>query len=110
QGLSAEAPMPEYSAILYDVRDSVATITLNRPDAANSANETLSTQLLDAVIRSEEDSAIRFSADGEGTILLCWSRTEELLCHVQRAQIADILPSCGHFAHCASAVSSDRCD
>jgi 2-(1,2-epoxy-1,2-dihydrophenyl)acetyl-CoA isomerase len=51
--------MPDYSAILYDVRDGVATITLNRPDAANSANEALSTEMLDALIRSEEDPAIR---------------------------------------------------
>ncbi|HKV53027.1 MAG TPA: enoyl-CoA hydratase-related protein [Candidatus Binataceae bacterium] len=51
--------MPDYTAILYDVRDAVATVTLNRPDAANSANETLATELLDAIIRAEENSAVR---------------------------------------------------
>jgi 2-(1,2-epoxy-1,2-dihydrophenyl)acetyl-CoA isomerase len=51
--------MPEYEAILYDMRDGVATISLNRPAAANSANETLSTEMLDAIIRSEENPTIR---------------------------------------------------
>jgi 2-(1,2-epoxy-1,2-dihydrophenyl)acetyl-CoA isomerase len=51
--------MSQYTAMLYEVRDGVATITLNRPDAANSLNHELSTQMLDAIIRSEEDPAVR---------------------------------------------------
>ncbi len=51
--------MPQYTAILYDVRDGVATITLNRPAAANSLNHELSSEMLDAIIRAEEDSAVR---------------------------------------------------
>jgi 2-(1,2-epoxy-1,2-dihydrophenyl)acetyl-CoA isomerase len=51
--------MPQYTAMLYEVRDGVATITLNRPDAANSLNHELSTEMLDAIIRSEEDPAVR---------------------------------------------------
>ena len=43
--------MSDYAAMLYDVRDDVATITLNRPDAANSLNHELSTEMLDAIIR-----------------------------------------------------------
>ena len=51
--------MPQYTAMLYEVRDGVATITLNQPDAANSLNHELSTEMLDAIIRSEEDPAVR---------------------------------------------------
>jgi 2-(1,2-epoxy-1,2-dihydrophenyl)acetyl-CoA isomerase len=51
--------MPNYSAILYEVRDAVATITLNRPESANALSNTLSAEVLDAVIRSEENEQVR---------------------------------------------------
>jgi len=51
--------MPNYSTILFEVRDNVARIALNRPEAANSLNSTLSSELMDAVIRSEEDPEVR---------------------------------------------------
>jgi 2-(1,2-epoxy-1,2-dihydrophenyl)acetyl-CoA isomerase len=51
--------MPNYSAVLYEVRDAVATITLNRPESANALSNTLSAELLDAVIRSEENEQVR---------------------------------------------------
>jgi 2-(1,2-epoxy-1,2-dihydrophenyl)acetyl-CoA isomerase len=51
--------MSNYSTILFEVRDAVARIALNRPDAANSLNPALSAEVLDAVIRSEEDPGIR---------------------------------------------------
>ncbi len=51
--------MPNYSTILFDVRDNVARIALNRPEAANSLNSTLSSEVMDAVIRSEEDPEVR---------------------------------------------------
>lgn len=46
--------MPDYTAILYELRDGVATLTLNRPDAANSLNDALSAEMVDAIIRAEE--------------------------------------------------------
>jgi 2-(1,2-epoxy-1,2-dihydrophenyl)acetyl-CoA isomerase len=51
--------MADYQAILYELRGGVAQITLNRPDAANSLNYQLSTELLDALIRSEENPEVR---------------------------------------------------
>jgi 2-(1,2-epoxy-1,2-dihydrophenyl)acetyl-CoA isomerase len=56
---AAEVPMAQYTVILYEVSDGVATITLNRPDAANSLNHELSAEMLDAIIRAEEDPAVR---------------------------------------------------
>jgi 2-(1,2-epoxy-1,2-dihydrophenyl)acetyl-CoA isomerase len=51
--------MPEYSTILFAVRDKVAHLTINRPEAANSLNATLSAEMMDAVVRCEEDADIR---------------------------------------------------
>jgi 2-(1,2-epoxy-1,2-dihydrophenyl)acetyl-CoA isomerase len=50
--------MPDYSAIIYEVRDGVAHLTLNRPEAANSLNDRLSAEMVDAIIRSEESDAV----------------------------------------------------
>jgi len=51
--------MPGYSTILFAVRDNVAHLTLNRPEAANSLNASLSAEMMDAVVRCEEDADIR---------------------------------------------------
>lgn len=49
----------QYATILFDVRDNVAHITLNRPEAANSLNREMASDLMHAVMRCSEDSAIR---------------------------------------------------
>jgi 2-(1,2-epoxy-1,2-dihydrophenyl)acetyl-CoA isomerase len=59
--------MPEYTAITYELVDSVARITLNRPKAANTLNEALSSEMLDAIIRSEENTAVRALVISGGT-------------------------------------------
>jgi 2-(1,2-epoxy-1,2-dihydrophenyl)acetyl-CoA isomerase len=51
--------MPDYSGILFDVRDGVGTITLNRPDAANAIDHRTSMELVDALIRCEENRDVR---------------------------------------------------
>jgi hypothetical protein len=51
--------MAEYSTILFEVRDKVAHLTINRPEAANSLNATLSAEMMDAVVHCEEDADIR---------------------------------------------------
>jgi len=48
-----------YSTLLFDVKDGVARITLNRPDAANSINEEMGKDLMHAALRCDEDSEIR---------------------------------------------------
>lgn len=49
----------QYSTLLFDVADNVATITLNRPDAANAMNGDLTRELADAALRCDEDPEVR---------------------------------------------------
>ncbi|MGO9266925.1 MAG: enoyl-CoA hydratase/isomerase family protein [Candidatus Binataceae bacterium] len=51
--------MPDYSGILFDVSDGVGTITLNRPGAANAIDHRTSMELVDALIRCEENRDVR---------------------------------------------------
>jgi 2-(1,2-epoxy-1,2-dihydrophenyl)acetyl-CoA isomerase len=48
-----------YDNVLYDVRDGVATITLNRPDAYNALNLGLARDLFHATLEADEDRAVR---------------------------------------------------
>ncbi|HEV3111570.1 MAG TPA: enoyl-CoA hydratase-related protein [Candidatus Binataceae bacterium] len=49
----------DYKTILFDLREGVAHLTLNRPDAANSINLESSQELYDAMLRCDEDPAVR---------------------------------------------------
>src|SRR5262247_1002104 len=48
-----------YETIRYEVKDGVATITLNRPDAYNALNRTLGGELFRATLEADEDRAAR---------------------------------------------------
>lgn len=48
-----------YETIRYEVKDGVATITLNRPDAYNALNLTLGGELFRATLEADEDRAAR---------------------------------------------------
>ena len=48
-----------YDNVVYDVKDGVATITLNRPDAYNALNLTLGRELFHATLEADEDRAVR---------------------------------------------------
>lgn len=48
-----------YDTIIFDVRDHIARITINRPDFANSINLTVARELMHAAIRCDEDPDIR---------------------------------------------------
>ena len=49
----------EFETLLLEVRDSVAHLTLNRPDAANAINRQLALDLLQAAIACDEDARVR---------------------------------------------------
>ena len=49
----------QYRTILFDVKNDVAHITLNRPDAANSINSEMSVDLMQAATYCGENPVIR---------------------------------------------------
>lgn len=49
----------EYTEILYDVSDGIATITLNRPEKMNAFNTAMITQWADAIEQAREDDAAK---------------------------------------------------
>lgn len=51
--------MTNYTQILYDVADGIATITLNRPDKMNAFTGTMMTEMIDAFDRIDADDAVR---------------------------------------------------
>jgi 2-(1,2-epoxy-1,2-dihydrophenyl)acetyl-CoA isomerase len=48
-----------YETLRYDVRDAIATITLDRPDAYNAIDLTLGRELLSAALAADEDATVR---------------------------------------------------
>jgi enoyl-CoA hydratase/carnithine racemase len=48
-----------YKCLLYDVKDGVATLTLNRPERLNALGDTLRDDLQDAVTRASDDPEVR---------------------------------------------------
>src|SRR5437764_8759181 len=49
----------DYASIRYELRDHVARITLNRPDAGNALDGPMGRELMHAAIRASEDRAVR---------------------------------------------------
>lgn len=48
-----------YETILYEVQDRICTITLNRPEKLNAINDTLSTDLYEAMHLADKDPEVR---------------------------------------------------
>jgi enoyl-CoA hydratase/carnithine racemase len=48
-----------YNTILYEVEDSILTITLNRPEALNAFNTEMKTELIDACDRADADDDVK---------------------------------------------------
>ena len=48
-----------YKCLLYEVKDGVATLTMNRPERLNALGDTLREDLQDAVTRASEDPEVR---------------------------------------------------
>jgi 2-(1,2-epoxy-1,2-dihydrophenyl)acetyl-CoA isomerase len=49
----------DYSTLLFEVKDQVARITLNRPESANALNLDMGRDLMHAAIRCSEDASVR---------------------------------------------------
>src|SRR6266508_6950790 len=51
--------MTEYKCLLYEVKDAIATLTLNRPERLNALGGTLRDDLYAAVLRASQDADVR---------------------------------------------------
>jgi len=49
----------DYTQILYDVKDRILTITLNRPEKLNAFTGTMMNEMIDALDRANKDDDIR---------------------------------------------------
>ena len=64
--------MTEFTQILYDVADGIATITLHRPDKMNAFTRTMMAELIAAFDLSDADDAVRCVIDtGHGDRAFC---------------------------------------
>lgn len=48
-----------FETLSYEVKDNVAVITLNRPDAANALNLPMAKELCDVAVKAEHDPNVR---------------------------------------------------
>ncbi len=51
--------MSDENEVLYDVKDRIATVTLNRPDRMNSVNDTLPGNIAKAMVKAATDPGVR---------------------------------------------------
>src|SRR5467141_4398458 len=51
--------MTDYKCLLYEVKDAIATLTLNRPERLNALGDTLRDDFYDAVLRASRDADVR---------------------------------------------------
>lgn len=75
----------QYSTILFDVRENVAHITLNRPEAANSINLEMGRDLMQAMLECSEDRSIRAVViTGTGSIFCSGGDLKSFTAHGKR--------------------------
>src|SRR2546426_11177471 len=51
--------MTDYKCLLYEVKDAIATLTLNRPERLNALGDTLRDDFYDAVLRASRDAGVQ---------------------------------------------------
>ena len=51
--------MKDYQTVLYDVSDSIATISLNRPKKLNAVTEQMTIDVWDALDQAEKDTNVK---------------------------------------------------
>src|SRR5688500_12726264 len=58
----------DYQTIVYEVRDQIAWVTMNRPESMNAISRQMARELVEACRQAEADSAVRvavFTGAGE---------------------------------------------
>ena len=67
----------EYQDISYEVHDSIATITLNRPERMNSFSPQLLTSWSAAITNAAEDESVRVVVVTGVAVVTVWAPTPE---------------------------------
>lgn len=76
-----------YQSILYDKSESIATITLNRPEVLNAINETMGRELLEALKVAGQDDGVRcLIITGSGRAFSAGEDVQELRDQYQRGE------------------------
>jgi len=89
-----------YSTILFEVRDNVACITLNRPDNANTLNYDMAKDLMQASIQCSEDASIRaVLLTGTGRMFCAGGDLKSFAAHGPGAKLAAHLKETTLYLH-----------
>ncbi|KXT77291.1 enoyl-CoA hydratase [Streptococcus sp. DD13] len=94
--------MTEYQTIRYEVKQEIATLTLNRPEVANGFNIPMCQEILDALDRTEKNKEIRFlTIQAEGPVFSVGGDLVEM----KRAVDADDIESLVRIAELVNDIS-----
>ena len=78
----------EFTQILYDVSDHVATMTLHRPEKLNAFTETMMREMMAAFDLSDADDDVRaVIVTGSGRAYLCRRRPVGWWRHVRQGRV-----------------------
>ena len=76
-----------YRDILYEVKDGIAIVTLNRPDRMNAWTQLMGLEICDAMSAANEDDAVRAVVRREGRAPVMVLSLEHILESVFRSAI-----------------------
>lgn len=81
-----------YEHLLYEVKDGIATITLNRPEVYNAINDKISYELQDALKQTTRDDAVRVVVfTGAGNKAFCSGQDLKAIAGSTDRSLADSL-------------------
>ena len=88
-----------FSYVDLEVKDGIATITINRPEAMNALNETVVNQLGDAIDMANSDDSVRtIVLDGAGKAFVAGADVKFFVDKIRADSFPDIydFTACGH--------------
>lgn len=90
--------MPDYLQVIYEIKDAVARITLNRPDKRNALGEQIVSDLKSALGEAEEDEQARVIVVRGAGKDFCAGADLAQLEKIARASVLDNIDSAAHMA------------
>jgi methylglutaconyl-CoA hydratase len=90
--------MPNYLQVIYEIRDAVAHITLNRPDKRNALGEQIVSDLKSALAEAEADEQARAIVIRGAGKDFCAGADLQQLEKISRASVLENIDSAAHIA------------